>query len=75
MPGYGASDAGAGVAVTIEGSPSTVAFMDAIGIGTAAVYGLHTGASVALSLARRHPRRLTLAVCEGLLCLEAPERK
>lgn len=76
MPGYGASDAGAGVAVTIEWlADRTVAFMDAIGIGTAAVYGLHTGASIALSLARRHPRRLTLAVCEGLLCLEAPERK
>jgi pimeloyl-ACP methyl ester carboxylesterase len=76
MPGYGASDACAGVDLSIEFLADRVAaFMDELGIGKAAVYGFHTGASVALSLARRHPRRLTLAICEGLLCLDESERR
>ncbi len=75
MPGYGASDACAGISLSIEFLADRVAaFMDELGIGAAAVYGLHTGASVALSLARRHPRRLTLVICEGLLCLDEAER-
>ena len=75
MPGYGASDAW-GTSLSIELLADHVAaFMDELGIGTAAVYGFHTGASVALSLARRHPRRLTVAICEGLLCLDEPERR
>jgi pimeloyl-ACP methyl ester carboxylesterase len=76
MPGYGASDPCPGVSLSIEFLADRVAaFMDELGIGSAAVYGFHTGASVALSLARRHPRRLTLAICEGLLCLEQAERR
>lgn len=76
MPGYGASDACAGVSLSIEFLADRVAaFMDELGIGRAAVYGFHTGASVALSLARRHPRRLTVAICEGLLCLDGGERQ
>jgi len=75
MPGFGASDACAGVSLSIEFLADRVAgFMDELGIGTAAVYGFHTGASVALSVARRHPRKLTLAICEGLLCLDESER-
>ncbi len=76
MPGYGASDSCDGVTLSIEFLADRVAaLMDELGIGKAAVYGFHTGASVALSLARRHPRRLTLAICEGLLCLDEPERR
>jgi pimeloyl-ACP methyl ester carboxylesterase len=76
MPGYGGSDPCAGESLSIEFLADRVAaFMDELGIATAAVYGLHTGASVALSLARRHPRRLTVAICEGLLCLTDTERR
>jgi pimeloyl-ACP methyl ester carboxylesterase len=76
MPGYGASDACAGVSLSIEFLADRVAsFMDELAIGRAAVYGFHTGASVALCLARRHSRRLTLAICEGLLCLDEAERQ
>ncbi len=76
MPGYGASDASACANLSIEFLADRVAaFMDELGIRTAAVYGFHTGASVALSLARRHPRRLSLAICEGLLCLDESERR
>jgi pimeloyl-ACP methyl ester carboxylesterase len=76
MPGYGASDPCVGVNGSIEFlADRTAALMDELGIDTAAVYGLHTGASVALSLARRHPRRLTLVICEGLLCLGESERE
>jgi pimeloyl-ACP methyl ester carboxylesterase len=75
MPGYGASDP-CDAEISIEFLADRVAaFMDELGIATAAVYGLHTGASVALSLARRHPRRLRLAICEGLLCLDDRERR
>ena len=76
MPGYGASDPCDGANVCIEFLADRVAaLMDELGVATAAVYGLHTGASVALSLARRHPRRLRLAICEGLLCLDQSERR
>jgi len=76
MPGYGASEASVHAVMSIEFlADGVAAFMDELGIGTAAVYGFHTGASVALSLARRHPGRVTLAICEGLLCLDKAERR
>jgi pimeloyl-ACP methyl ester carboxylesterase len=75
LPGYGASDPFPAGRYAIESLADHVAaFLDELGIDTAAVYGFHTGASVALSLARRHPRRLTVAICEGLLCLNEAER-
>jgi pimeloyl-ACP methyl ester carboxylesterase len=75
MPGYGASDPLRESPVTLEILADNVAaFMDALGIEAAAAYGYHTGASVATSFARRHPRRVVAAVCEGLLCLDAAER-
>jgi pimeloyl-ACP methyl ester carboxylesterase len=75
LPGYGASDPLAGLPLSIESlADHVVAFMDELGFARAAVYGFHTGASVALSLARRHPLRLSVAICEGLLCLSETER-
>ncbi len=75
MPGYGASDRAEEGALTVPFlADGIAAFMDEIGIERAAVYGHHTGASVATSLARRHPRRVAIALCEGLLCLEEEER-
>ncbi len=75
LPGYGASDPFPAGRLRIESlADHLAAFLDELGIDTAAVYGLHTGASVALSLARRHRRRITVAICEGLLCLDERER-
>jgi len=75
LPGYGASDPPAAGRMSIEGlADGIAAFMDELGLATAAVYGFHTGASVAVALARRHPQRLNVAICEGLLCLSEAER-
>ncbi len=75
LPGYGASDPLPAGQFRIESVADHVAaFLDELGIDSVAVYGFHTGASVALSLARRHPRRLNVAICEGLLCLSEAER-
>jgi pimeloyl-ACP methyl ester carboxylesterase len=75
LPGYGASDPLPTGRLSIESLAEHVAaFLDELGIEAVAVYGFHTGASVALALARRHCRRVTLAICEGLLCLDAAER-
>ncbi len=40
-------------------------FIDALGLGKAALYGRHTGASIAVETARRHPDRVSLALCDG----------
>lgn len=75
LPGYGASDPLAAGRMSIARlADGIAAFMDELGLATAAVYGFHTGASVAVALARRHPQRLTVAICEGLLCLGEAER-
>jgi len=75
LPGYGASDPFPPGRLSIECLADHVAaFLDELGVESAAVYGFHTGASVALSLSRRHPRRVNVAICEGLLCLSAAER-
>jgi len=75
FPGYGASDPFPVAGLRIETLADHIAaFLDELKIETAAVYGFHTGASVALSLARRHRQRITVAICEGLLCLDDAER-
>ena len=69
MPGYGASDPLPDTPLTVTALADNVAsFMDELGIETAAVYGYHTGASVANCLARRHPRRVivTLTLARAL---------
>jgi pimeloyl-ACP methyl ester carboxylesterase len=76
MPGYGASDALGDTPPSIEVlADDLAAFMQEIGLESAAVYGFHTGASIATSLARRHPQRVVMTICEGLLCLDAGERR
>ena len=51
------------------------AFLDALGIDKIAVYGFHTGASVASAFAARHPERALIAVLNGFVCLTPDERK
>ncbi len=76
MPGYGVSDPlpdpMLSMAALVE---NLAAFMDVLGIDAAGLYGFHTGASLATAFARRHPRRVAVAIAEGLLCLDAEERE
>jgi pimeloyl-ACP methyl ester carboxylesterase len=73
MPGYGASDPL--TPLTMEALVENLAaFVDALAMPAFALYGLHTGASLAIAFARRHPRRVLAVVAEGLLCLEETER-
>jgi pimeloyl-ACP methyl ester carboxylesterase len=75
MPGYGDSDPVPTGPLSMELLSENLAhFMDAIGLESAAIYGFHTGASLATAFARRHPGRVRVAVCEGLLCLTEAER-
>jgi pimeloyl-ACP methyl ester carboxylesterase len=50
-----------------------VEFMDAIALPRAAVYGFHTGAACAMSLAHRHPARISVAVVNGYTQMEPAE--
>jgi pimeloyl-ACP methyl ester carboxylesterase len=75
MPGYGASDPLAEGSLSVPGLVDNLAaFMDELGVAAAAIYGFHTGASIACSMARRHPGRVSVAICEGLLRLDDTER-
>lgn len=76
MPGYGVSDPLPEPLLSMEALvKNLVHFMDVLGIEAAGLYGFHTGASLATAFARRHPRRVAVAIAEGLLCLDAEERE
>jgi pimeloyl-ACP methyl ester carboxylesterase len=53
---------------------ASMAFLDALGVERAAVYGYHTGAGIALECARRYPQRCSGAVLHGLAVLTEVER-
>ena len=66
-PGYGESDP------LIQTAPSLADYaeavletLDALGIERAPFYGSHTGANVAVELARRAPRRVAALILDGL---------
>jgi pimeloyl-ACP methyl ester carboxylesterase len=76
MPGYGVSDPLPEPVLSMEALVNNLAdFMNVLGIDAAGLYGFHTGASLATAFARRHPRRVAVAIAEGLLCLDAEERE
>jgi pimeloyl-ACP methyl ester carboxylesterase len=52
---------------------ATAAFLDAIGIRRVPVYGFHTGASEALSLAARHPQRVVAVAANGVAAVTPAE--
>src|SRR6266568_2915859 len=65
-PGFGLSDP------LLLAQPEIADFADALaetltalGIAQTAVYGRHTGASIAVEFARRHPDRCSVAVADG----------
>lgn len=75
-PGYGLSEPLAlGRAPEIEDYADALAeTVAALGIGPAAVYGRHTGASIAVDFARRHPARCAMVLTDGYPIWTAEER-
>ena len=49
--------------------------LTALGLDQVAVYGRHTGASIAVEFARRHPARCTMAVADGYPVYSGPQRE
>ncbi len=79
-PGYGLSQPlqRAGQPVTAasidEFAAATLEFATALGLRRFGIYGFHTGASIAVALADRHPSRVTAVAANGLVLLTAEER-
>jgi pimeloyl-ACP methyl ester carboxylesterase len=65
-PGFGLSDKLPQSAPTVEDFADALAeTLEALGIEHTATYGRHTGASIAVEFAARHPRRCALALADG----------
>jgi pimeloyl-ACP methyl ester carboxylesterase len=74
-PGYGLSDPlGVDEASLDDFAAAIVEFLDAIGVGRAAVYGFHTGGMIGVALGHRYPDRITAVGCNGLLVMDEAER-
>jgi pimeloyl-ACP methyl ester carboxylesterase len=74
-PGYGLSDPLNNERASLEDFGDAVAaFLDAIGVGWAAVYGFHTGAGMAVALASRHPDKVSCVYANGYVVLSDAER-
>lgn len=72
-PGYGDSDPLRNPApVMADYADAVLETFDALGIKRAPVYGSHTGANVAVELARRAPGRISVVILDGL-SLSTPE--
>ncbi len=66
MPGFGLSDKLPQAKPTIEDFADALAeTLDALGIEHVATYGRHTGASIAVVFAERHPQRCSMALADG----------
>ena len=73
LPGFGLSQAPADSEITIAALADLVAGgMRALGLANAALYGRHTGASVCLEIALRHPDLATVLLTDGLPLFAAP---
>ncbi|MCS6987579.1 MAG: alpha/beta hydrolase [Sphingomonadaceae bacterium] len=64
--GYGRSDPRPAAWSLGQWADGLAALLDGLGLPTAAVYGAHLGAAVALELAVRHPGRVRRLVLDGL---------
>jgi pimeloyl-ACP methyl ester carboxylesterase len=72
-PGYGESDGlGLPAPAMADYADAVAATFDALGIESAPVYGSHTGANVAVELARRSPGHVAGLILDGL-SLSTPE--
>jgi pimeloyl-ACP methyl ester carboxylesterase len=66
MPGFGLSDLLPKANPSIEDFADALAeTLDALGIEQVATYGRHTGASIAVEFAARHPQRTSMALADG----------
>jgi len=66
MPGFGQSDKLPIAQPSVEDFADALAeTLTALGIQKAASYGRHTGASIAVEFAARHPDRCTMALADG----------
>lgn len=77
MAGFGLSDPhprGLGVEIP-DLADDVAAFLDAVGIARAGIYGFHTGGCIANEFARRHPARATTTIVGGFVCLTDDERR
>ena len=67
-PGYGLSDPFGRTEVEMdEVAGAVIEFADAIGLGRFAVYGFHTGATIAVALGRHFPDRVTAVAANGFV--------
>ena len=72
-PGYGESDPlPQNSPVMADYADAVIATMDVLGIDRAPLYGSHTGANIAVEVARRTPDRVAALVLDGL-SLSTPE--
>jgi pimeloyl-ACP methyl ester carboxylesterase len=74
-PGYGLSDPLGADDVSLEDFADALAeFLQAIGVQSAAVYGFHTGAGMAVALAAQHPEKVSAVYANGYVVLSDAER-
>jgi pimeloyl-ACP methyl ester carboxylesterase len=77
MAGYGLSDPhprGAEVEIA-DLADDAAAFLDAIGVAQAGIYGFHTGGCIANEFARRHGARASVTIVGGFVCHSDEERR
>ena len=74
LPGYGNSDALGGSPTIADYADAVAANLAALGVDRCHLYGLHTGAQVALEVGVRHPERLSNLVLDGPPLLDGDER-
>ena len=74
MPGFGASFAPQGWPTLEHYGTWLFAALEALGVGQMHLFGHHTGASLAVEMARQHPERvLSLMLC-GPVCFTSAEK-
>jgi len=73
-PGYGMSDAPPKMPSMADLADNLVPVLDGLGISTVIVGGHHTGASIAVAFAARHPERVTGLIIHGVPLYSAAER-
>lgn len=75
-PGYGQSDPlGHAHASIADFADALLEFANALGLRRFGVYGYHTGSSIGLWLAARHPERVTALAANGLAQFTDDERR
>ena len=75
LPGYGNSDALGGSPTIADYADAVAANLAALGVDRCHLYGLHTGAQVALEVGVRHPEHLSNLVLDRLPLLDDPQRQ